>query len=488
MLAETFDEMTDRLSERTRALEEAIGRMRAILSSIGDGVVLEDLEGKLDPLNAAAEALLEEMADNFALGPLRELSVEGYEQISDLQPSPWLLERRRFQVGKKVISAHSAAVRTEKGEHLGTVIVLRDVTAEVLATQALEEQAEQRRAILSSIGDGVIVLDVEGKVVLINQPAEDMMTSLASVSHEDPIQRLRGDLSLDQPISTPTRGVRIDLDGQVVEALSSLVRMEDNKILGHVIVIRDITDTIQAAEMAVHISHLEEVDRQKTEFISIASHELRSPLTSAKTFTQNLLDGVYGELDDDQAHRLEIVLDRINDEILLVNSLLDYSHLEAQPRPLILKPADIAAIARGIAQEFEPRAERKGIALSLGTLDVETVLIDRRKIWRVLSNLLDNALKFTPSGGRVALSAESKDKVVEIQVADTGIGMPTDQLERIFDKFYQLDSSTTREFGGMGLGLAIAKEIVEMHGGTIWAESYPGAGSIFHFTLPKAPT
>ncbi|HUX76314.1 MAG TPA: ATP-binding protein [Anaerolineae bacterium] len=133
MLAETFDEMTGRLSERTRALEEAIGRMRAILSSIGDGVVLEDLGGKLNPLNAAAETLLEEMADNFALGPLRELSVEGYEQISDLQPSPWLLERRRFQVGKKVISAHSAAVRTEKGEHLGTVIVLRDVTAEAEA-------------------------------------------------------------------------------------------------------------------------------------------------------------------------------------------------------------------------------------------------------------------------------------------------------------------------------------------------------------------
>ena len=133
MLAETFDEMTDRLSERTRALEEAIGRMRAILSSIGDGVVLEDLEGQLHPLNAAAETLLEEMAENFALGPLRELSVEDYDQITDLQPSPWLLERRRFGVGKKVISAHSAAVRTDNGEHLGTVIVLRDVTAEAAA-------------------------------------------------------------------------------------------------------------------------------------------------------------------------------------------------------------------------------------------------------------------------------------------------------------------------------------------------------------------
>jgi signal transduction histidine kinase len=132
-LAATFDEMTGRLSERTRALEEAIGRMRAILSSIGDGVVLEDLQGRFIPLNTAARILLEEMADSFVLGPLRELTSADYDQIPGVQPSPWLLEHRRFQVGKKVISAHSAAVRTDDGEHLGTVIVLRDVTAEAEA-------------------------------------------------------------------------------------------------------------------------------------------------------------------------------------------------------------------------------------------------------------------------------------------------------------------------------------------------------------------
>ena len=485
MLAETFDEMTGCLSERTRALEEAIGRMRAILSSIGDGVVLEDLERKLYPLNAAAEILLEEMADNFALGPLRELSVEDYGQIPDLTPSPWLLERRRFKAGKKVISAHSAAVQTDNGEHLGTVIVLRDVTLEATAAKALEEEAEQRRAILSSISDAVVVLDLQKNVILKNQSAEVIIASLAAASEEDPIRRLWRDLALDQPTPGPIKGFRVDLDGQVIEALSSPVQTEDGARLGYVIVMRDITETIHAAEMATRISYLEELDQQKTEFISVASHELQSPLASAKTFTQNLLDGVYGEIGEDQAGRLEIVLDRINDEILLVNSLLDYSRLEAQPRPLILQPTDIAAIARGIVQEFKPRADRKGITLVAGSLDTETVPIDKRKIWRVLSNLLDNALKFTPTGGQVMLSVKSKSEVVEIQVADTGIGIPADQLEQIFDKFYQLDSSTTREFGGMGLGLAIAREIVKMHGGDIWAESQSGQGSVFFITLPK---
>jgi len=140
MLAATFDEMTQRLAERTRALQEllhahkeAAGRMRAILSSIGDGVLLEDTEGNFVPMNAAAEAMLEEMADNFMLGPLQELSPEEGDLTGDLQASPWLLESRRFQVGKKVLSAHTAIVRTEDGERLGNVIVLRDVTAEVEA-------------------------------------------------------------------------------------------------------------------------------------------------------------------------------------------------------------------------------------------------------------------------------------------------------------------------------------------------------------------
>jgi signal transduction histidine kinase len=141
-LATTFDEMTVRLAERTYALErllkaqkEATGRMRAILASIGDGVLLEDLDGVFVPLNAAAEVMLEDLAANFNLGPLRELPISDYDVNAQIRPNPWLLEQRRFRVGQKVISAHSAAVRTDDDELLGTVIVLRDVTAEVETEQ-----------------------------------------------------------------------------------------------------------------------------------------------------------------------------------------------------------------------------------------------------------------------------------------------------------------------------------------------------------------
>jgi len=133
ILAGTFDEMTGRLADRTARLEETLGRMRAILSSMGDGVMMEDLDGRLITLNAAADGLLEEMAEGFLLGPLRDLGVDEYDQAVDTQSSPWLMDNRRFEVGQRVISAHSAIVRTEDETELGTVIVMRDVTAEVEA-------------------------------------------------------------------------------------------------------------------------------------------------------------------------------------------------------------------------------------------------------------------------------------------------------------------------------------------------------------------
>jgi two-component system phosphate regulon sensor histidine kinase PhoR len=181
MLAATFDEMTGRLAERTRALEEALGRMRAILSSIGDGVLLEDLDKNLVPLNTAAETLMEEMSANFLLGPLREMSVREQDRSPRPETTPWVLERRRFEVGKKVISAHSAAVRTEDGEFLGTVIVLRDVTAEA-ETERLKDAfvahvSHELRTPLTAI-KGYIELMLAGATGNLNQEQRGSMETI----------------------------------------------------------------------------------------------------------------------------------------------------------------------------------------------------------------------------------------------------------------------------------------------------------------------
>jgi len=167
VLAETFDGMTERLAERTEALEEALGRLRAVLSSIGDGVLFGDLEGNVIPMNEAARVLLEEASGSFLLGPLRELTDEESPQVAEGQLSPWLVEHRRFEVGQKVISAHSAAVRTDDGDYLGTVIVLRDVTAEVEAERLKDafvtHVSHELRTPLTAIkGYGMLLLTSAG--------------------------------------------------------------------------------------------------------------------------------------------------------------------------------------------------------------------------------------------------------------------------------------------------------------------------------------
>ncbi len=181
LLATTFDEMTGRLAERTDALEETLGRLRTILSSIGDGVMLEDTEGNFIPLNATAEGLLQEIADNFLLGPLREMSSEDVHQVWDPRPGRWLLERRRIEVGQKTISFRSAAVRTEDSELMGTVIVLRDVTAETEAERFkdnfLTHVSHELRTPLTVIKgySDLLLIDASGTI---NQDQRDFLETI----------------------------------------------------------------------------------------------------------------------------------------------------------------------------------------------------------------------------------------------------------------------------------------------------------------------
>lgn len=246
--------------------------------------------------------------------------------------------------------------------------------------------------------------------------------------------------------------------------------------------IQDRTSTLQAT-----VEQLQEFNQLKTAFVGIVSHELRTPLTSIKSLSENLLEGVAGPLNEKQkyyASRIQLNTDRLT---RMLNELLNLSKMETgkmELRPTVLSLQELLS---ELVEVFQPLAQRKSITMDVGSMEsMPKVRVDRDKLYEVLANLLENAIKFTPSGGRVHIDARVvDDRHIKMNVSDTGCGISEEHMSKIFDKFYRVEPGSG-PVPGSGLGLAIAKGLIELHGGTIGVESVPGKGSHFYFTLPFA--
>jgi signal transduction histidine kinase len=217
------------------------------------------------------------------------------------------------------------------------------------------------------------------------------------------------------------------------------------------------------------------------------SHELRTPLNAVIGFSEVLLDRLFGELNDKQAEYLEDIRDSGRHLLELLNEILDLSKVEAGRMELELKDASLReALEHGVAMVRE-RASRKGLSLEVVIdPDVDVVVADPLRLKQVILNLLTNAVKFTPSGGRVETRARRVGEEVQVSVEDSGIGIAEDQLERIFESFQQGPRSVSGAAEGTGLGLTLSRRIVELHGGRLWVESRLGHGSTFTFAIPGA--
>jgi signal transduction histidine kinase/DNA-binding response OmpR family regulator len=242
-------------------------------------------------------------------------------------------------------------------------------------------------------------------------------------------------------------------------------------------------------KLAMVNEELKELDRMKSDLLANVSHELRTPLTAIKGYTDYIKEGKLGPISEKQEKGLLVVQRNLERLSKSINALLDFSRMDVGRIVLNIQPFSLPQLVEQIVTTLRSELEKKRLTFSAAIdADLPQVIADREKVSQVLENLVINAMKFTPEGGRITIAAQRATgpgrPSVEIRVADTGIGIPRDQLGKIFTRFHQVDGSTTRRFGGVGLGLAIVKSILDAHGSTIAVDSEEGRGTAFRFALP----
>jgi signal transduction histidine kinase len=239
----------------------------------------------------------------------------------------------------------------------------------------------------------------------------------------------------------------------------------------------------RARNLAEAYAELQEVDRLRDEMVQNVSHELRTPLTFVKGYVELLLACDAGPLTDLQKEYLEVVIEKTDTVTRLVSDIMFLQQADQLPKKTLIS---LTKLARRALQGCAATAEQAHLSLVENMPDdLPPVKGDAGRLQQVFDNLLGNAIKFSPQGGHITVTVEDIGEMEQVSVSDEGVGIPEDQQERIFERFYQVDGSARRRFAGIGLGLTIAKRIVEAHGGEMWVKSAPGEGSTFYFTIPK---
>jgi signal transduction histidine kinase len=258
-------------------------------------------------------------------------------------------------------------------------------------------------------------------------------------------------------------------------------------IMGHTVLKYQLFDPMHQLNVRLEQANkdLEAASRLKGQFLANMSHELRTPLNSIIGYAQLTIDGAYGSINETQTDRLWRVVDNGKNLLSLINDLLDISRIEAGRLTLVCQRVNTVELIRGIVTTLESLAQKKGLSLACDYAQSPAICVDEDRARQVLVNIMSNAVKFTHAGG-INIRTRPDGRFLRISVEDTGIGIPQEALATIFEEFKQLDDSLTRRYEGTGLGLTIARQITEMHGGRIEVESTVGVGSTFHVLFPLA--
>ncbi len=391
-----------------------------------------------------------------------------------------LLRRRTARDVRAAVSALASA-EAKRGPDARPVSpelrpLLQSVEATVARLRARLDRVVPERdaflAALSRMGDGVMVTDRNGTVVFVN----DVQLSRLELPEEKVVGRSFIEVMQDHEVNAVVR--RCLVEGRPV---SAVVETAPGRSFLNVTA----TPVGREGGCAVVLEDLTEVyrlERVRRDFVANVSHELRTPLASLKLLSETLASGGADDADllRDYLGRIDVEVDRLAQ---MVQELGELSLLETGQVSLERKPVSIAVLVEGAVGRLEAQAERAGLSMTVDVPDdLPEPMGDARRLEQALVNLVHNAIKFTPAGGAVTVAARRDGAAVSVSVSDTGIGIHEEDLERVFERFYKADRSRTSP--GTGLGLAIVRHVVQLHGGRVWAESRPGAGATFTFTLP----
>jgi two-component system phosphate regulon sensor histidine kinase PhoR len=346
------------------------------------------------------------------------------------------------------------------------------------------EKANSERAkldlVLSSMFEGVIVTDETEKIILMNPSLRRLFLLDSNPEGKKPLEVIRN-TAVEDMVERIIEGkqqlaieeITVNTPEEKVLKVNGVPIMRNSRLEGAILVFHDITE----------LRRLEQVRR---DFVANVSHELRTPISSIKGYAETLLEGALEDKDNAKEF-ISIIYQDSNRLAALINDLLDLSRIESGNMKMSFVALDPLALIKRAVSVIENQAKAKSIALKFDiSSSLPQIKADETRFSQVMINMLDNAIKYSSEGGRVTISAKAVDKMLQIDVSDTGIGISEVDLPRIFERFYRVDKARSRELGGTGLGLSIVKHIVSAHGGQVWVKSELGNGSIFSFTIPLA--
>ncbi|MCM8789779.1 MAG: cell wall metabolism sensor histidine kinase WalK, partial [Candidatus Omnitrophica bacterium] len=335
-------------------------------------------------------------------------------------------------------------------------------------------------AVFSSMSEGIMVVDEKGGILLMNPSLRKLFLVDVEPEMKSPIEVMR-----NQQIQDIVD--KILKDKQRLISKEIVISQPEEKILkiNGVPIIRN--DILEGAVLVFHdISELRRLERVRQDFVANVSHELRTPISSIKGYAETLLDGAIEDKENAKEF-ISIIYQDSNRLANLIDDLLDLAKIEAGSMKMNFEPLDIKPVLERCVRVLEKSIKAKKLSISLDIPSrLPKVLADEKRLAQIFLNLLDNAVKYNSERGSIKLSISLSDKLVQVDISDTGIGIPEKDLSRIFERFYRVDKARSRELGGTGLGLSIVKHIVLAHGGQVWAKSEEGLGSTFSFTIPQA--